>query len=382
MIAKVKKISLSNYKVVFMSTQSCKSIADFFKSGRDLIVSHARGLLQGGRPGIFFVILVLGFQTLSGSVLRTQSFELKQGWNAIYLDVDPAVRDPEVVFAGTSVDIVASYEGSAFTKQFSATPGADLLSELGWATWYAPSRDDTFLSRLGAVYGRKVYLVHAQSDTPLSVKGTVTCTPVIWSADSYNLVGFPLDAQAAPTFAQFFGGSAAHRNSSVYRLTGGAWKKIIDPANTAMKSGEAFWIYTEGPSSYQGPLRVTAGTAGGVLVLREGRTEQMIVKNCSLYPLSFRIEHFVPEGGQLPLAIVVDVVGGVWEGLQRVAADLGEGAWAVDLPALEAEAGFKIPLALHSGKLAATEAHSLLCIKSDLGTEVWVPVSATREELK
>jgi len=365
-----------------MSTQSCNSIADLKSSGRDLSMSHSRGWSQGYRRAILCVILGLGCQMLSGGVLRTQSFQLTQGWNAIYLDVDPVVRDPEAVFAGTAVDIVASYEGSAFTKQFSATPGADLLSELGWATWYAPAREDSFLSRLGAVYGRKVYLLHAQSDAQLAVQGTVTCTPVIWTADSYNLVGFALDAQAAPTFAQFFGGSAAHRSSSVYRLAGGVWKKVINPANTAMKSGEAFWIYTAGPSAYQGPLRVTAGTAGGGLVLREGRTEQMVVKNCSLYPLNFRIEHRVPEGVQLPLTIVVDVVGGVWDGLQRVSADLGDGAWELDLPALEAGGGFKVPLALHADKLDAAEAHSLLCIKSELGTEIWVPVSATREGLK
>lgn len=329
----------------------------------------------------FFVMLVVGYQVTYGAVLRTQVFELQEGWNAIALDVDPVVRDPEVVFANTSVDIVASYEGTVFTQQFSVNSGADLVSELGWATWYAPSRDDSFLSELGAVYGRSVYLVHATSDITVSIEGTVNCISLSWIADNYNLVGFSLDAQAAPTFTEFFGGSAAHKNSSVYRLTGGVWKKIIDPANTAMKSGEAFWIYTDGASSYQGPLEVTAGL-GGSLTLRQGKVEDVIIKNRTDYPLTPRIVHVVPADKQLPLSIVVDVVGGVWEGIQRVAAELGDGSWEVDLPALDAGAGFEIPLAVQADKLNVARGESLLCIKSDLGTEVWIPVTGFREDLK
>jgi len=331
---------------------------------------------------IFFVIAAVGVQSVYGAALRTQVFQLKEGWNAIYLDVDPVVNDPEVVFAGTPVDIVASYEGTAFTQQFSANPGADLVSELGWATWYAPSRDDSFLSELGSVFGKSVYLVHAKSDVSVEVEGTVSCTPVLWKAGSYNLVGFTLDDQTPPTFAQFFGGSSAHSSSSIYRLTGGVWKKIINPANTVMASGEAFWIFCDGPSTYQGPLEVKAGIAGGTLVLREGKLESVVIKNCSGYPLSSSVEHIVPAGEQLPLSIVVNVIGGVWDEVQSVSADLGDASWVVQLPALEADAGFSIPLAVQSEKMNRAEGHSLLCIKSDLGTEIWVPVSGTREDLQ
>lgn len=330
---------------------------------------------------IFFVIAVVCVQSVYGAALRTQVFELKKGWNAIHLDVDPQVRDPEVVFADTSVDIVASYESPALAQQFESDPAADLISELGWATWYAPSRKDSFLSELGAIYGGSVYLVHAGSDVTVSVEGAVSCVPLVWVADSYNLVGFSLDLQAPPTFAEFFGGSAAHKDSSIYRLTGGVWKKIIDPANTAMRSGEAFWIYSNGPSTYQGPLAVTAGI-GGLIALRNGKMEDVVLKNCSTYPLTPRIEYVVPEGEQLPLSIVVDVVGGVWEAVQQTMADLGNASWAVDLPPLEVGAGLKIPLAVQPDKMNTAEAHSLLCIKSDLGTEIWVPVSATREDLQ
>jgi len=327
------------------------------------------------------LVLVLGVQFSFGAVLRTQTFDLTKGWNAIYLDVDPVVRDPEVVFVGSSVDIVASYEGAGFTKQFSTTPGADMVGELGWATWYAPSRGDSFLSELGAVYGHSVYLVHAKSAFSLSVEGTVICTPVIWTAGSYNLVGFSLDALAPPTFAEFFGGSDAHKNSSMYRLDGGVWKKVIDPASTAMRSGEAFWIYADGASNYQGPLEVAVGSVGGYLMFKDGKLENITVRNRTAYPLTPRIEHIVAPGKKMPLSIVVDVISGLWDEIKKVAAELGDASWEVDLPALEAGQGFKIPLAIQPDKLDTAEEHSLLCIKSDLGTEFWVSVSGTREDL-
>ncbi|MDA3923254.1 MAG: hypothetical protein PF904_00970 [Kiritimatiellae bacterium] len=326
------------------------------------------------------VLMAACFQSAIGAALRTQSFELKKGWNAIYLDVDPVIRAPGVVFAGVPVDIVASYEGTVFFRQYVADPNADLFKSLGWGTWYAPSREDSFLSELGAVYGKKSYLVHATEGATLSVDGTVSCTPRLWRADSYNLAGFSLSTQAPPTFATFFGGSSAHKNASIYRLNGGVWQKIIDTSNVAMKSGEAFWIYTDGPSSYQGPLEVTAGV-GGSVVLRDGRVEDLILKNCTDFPINPSLEHVVPSG-EFPLSIVVDVVGGVWTGIKQVPAALGNASWVVDLPALEADAGFKIPLALQSDKMVEAEVNSLLCIKSDLGTEIWVPLTGLREDLK
>ncbi|MDD2601269.1 MAG: hypothetical protein PHO37_18960 [Kiritimatiellae bacterium] len=341
------------------------------------------GCQQGRRCILAVILLVLSLGTLlaSGAVTRTQMLELSEGWNAVYLDVDPLVRDPEKVFANTPVDIVASFDGAEFTQQFTSNPSADLLQEMGWATWYAPSRSDSFLSKLGAVYGKKSYLIHATAAVEVGVSGTVACTPRIWQANAFNLIGYPLDELAAPTFAEFFSGSRAHSNPRVYRLINGVWNKVVNPASTAMKSGEAFWIYTDGPSVYQGPLEVTCGV-GGVALLREGQTENLILKNSTPYPLNPSIEHVVADGAVFPLAVVVDVVGGVWEGVAKVPVALGDAGWQVGLPPLGAGAGCKIPLTVRADQLEQAQAESLICVKSELGTEVWVPIVGFREDLK
>ena len=330
---------------------------------------------------LILYLLAICVYSARGDALRTQVFELEEGWNAIYLDVDPLVRYPADVFADTPVDIVASYEGSTLTKQFVSDSGVNMINKLGWATWYAPSRDDNFLTKLGAIYGYASYLVHASSECTFSIEGSVTCTEFKWKADAYNLVGFSLDAQAPPTFAQFFAGSAAHKNSSVYRLTEGVWKKVIDPSNTLMKSGEAFWVYADGTSSYQGPLNVSAGPAG-MVILSMDNVYDVTVKNMTDYPVTPRIEYVVAASDKLPLTIVVDLIGDFWTGVYQVSSDMGDASWGMDLPVLEAGAGFKIPLSVQADKLEAAEVYSLLCIKSDLGTELWMPIKASREDLK
>ena len=159
------------------------------------------------------------------------------------------------------------------------------------------------------------------------------------------------------------------------------WTKVLDPANTAMKSGEAFWIYCDGASDYPGPVEVNVGAADE-LFFREGDTQQVVVKNRTPYPLNVEVDHVCPEMTVLPLSIVVDVVGDIWTGIQRVPTDLGDGTWEVNLPPLAAGAGFRVPLQVEAERLTAAEVESLLCIKSDLGTETWVPVTGIREDLK
>ena len=148
-----------------------------------------------------------------------------------------------------------------------------------------------------------------------------------------------------------------------------------------MRSGEAFWIYTAGSSDYQGPLEVSAGTAG-MVVLGNGSVQDVTVKNRTAYPVTARIEHVVAAGETLPLSIVVSVIGDFWKGVSSVPSDLGDASWVIDLPPLEGGTGFKVPLAVLADRLESAEARSLICVTSDLGTETWIPVKASREDLQ
>lgn len=306
--------------------------------------------------------------------------DLRKGWNAVYLEVEPASSSPEAVFGSIPVDIVATYFASKTSVQFVTDPGTDLFRNLGWAVWYAADRPDAFLTTLDAVYGRRAYLVHAQRDHRWNVKGTVLPEETIWRPDSFNFVGFQVASPGAPSFAQFFGGSKAHRHNKIYRLADGAWRRVTRPDAEPMKSGEAFWIFCEGASAYQGPLDVQTRLRKGLLLV-DGATDDLIVRNDSDFPITATVEHVTPLSESVPLSVKVRVVGDPAAPVRSGAAPKPSGKWTQTLPVLEGRRALRIPFETRRAEMGQAVHASLLKITTDLGTESWVPVIGYRSDL-
>jgi len=326
--------------------------------------------------------LISGFTVLPvyGGNTRTQTFQLTKGWNAVYLSVEPLDIHPTAVFTNSPIDIATAYNGVFSTRQFTTDSAANMLSQLGWSVWYAPSRTDSFLSKLGAVHGQRGYLVHALASCTLNIEGTVEMPKALWQPSAFNLTGFCLDQQAPPTFSQFFSASKAHQECVIYRLVDGTWRQVIEPENEAMRSGEAFWIYCDGSSDYQGPLRVKTVTFGGVVL--DGSRDEITLSNEADYPLTPVIDHVVSGGSGLPLAVVVDVIDNAVGGIKPLHIPMVNAAWSTTLPPLEAGASARVPLSIQLDKMTVAEAYTLLCIRTDIGTETWLPVLGLREDLK
>lgn len=311
---------------------------------------------------------------------RTQSLELRKGWNAVFLEVEPANPDPAVVFAGLPVDIAAAHLTPVSSAQFVANPDADILRRTGWKVWYAPSRQDAFLTSLHAIHGQQAYLVHATENATWRATGAVMLEGVRWQSDAYNFVGVQVSATSAPTFAQYFGGSPAHRHDKIYRLVEGVWQKVADPSAAPMRSGEAFWIYCEGSSRFRGPITVDAGSNRG-LVLGTA-TGEVILRNASNHPLRPTVENVILGQGSLPLSIVVSAVGDPAAPVRDLRASQSSTGWIQPLPPLEAGTALRVPVAARLGAMTAYVQVTALRITTDLGTETWVPVVGVREDLK
>ena len=54
---------------------------------------------------------------------RIQTIQLSKGWNAVYLEVDPEVHDPDKVFENLPVDLVATFYGQISSIQYIEDPG-------------------------------------------------------------------------------------------------------------------------------------------------------------------------------------------------------------------------------------------------------------------
>jgi len=307
---------------------------------------------------------------------RVQTVALEKGWNAVWLEVQPVDPSPADVFADASVDLVAGYAKPASEAQFVKNTAVNLQTLSGWNVWYAPHRADAPLSRLQQMSADMGYLVHALEPAVVTVRGTVTGAPFRWTPNRFNLAGFTVAAQGGPTFRQFFQGSAAHNHNKVYRLANGIWRQVLNTDAEAFRPGEAFWIFCNGASDFQGPLSVQANSPAG-LALSGALPVEVAFRNASPHPLNIVLGLVTDEGNAaLPLAAVVKAVlpnTAVPAGLPL---DFPDGAWTQEFPPLEAGAGVSLPFALRIKEMAKGTYSGLLKVTTDLGTETWLPVQA------
>ena len=234
--------------------------------------------------------------------LRTQEIPLKKGWNAVYLEVEPLDATPAAVFAGVPVDKAAALFKNPGNQQFVTDPDVNLSKGQGWGVWYSTELPEAFLKSLDAINGNRAYLVHAKSDFQWRATGRVTGAPVAWQPDAFNFTGASVAAIGGPTFAQYFAGSTALKNQTIYRMVNGRWKQVIQPSAESMRSGEAFWIFCKGSSDYQGPLRVEATGQG--LALGRGPAE-LTIRNEAPHPLTPTLQHVPGDASPLPRALLL-----------------------------------------------------------------------------
>lgn len=205
------------------------------------------------------------------SQLATQTFTLHPGWNAIYLEVAPENAATSAVFDGIPVDSVWTFQAQISAVQFIQDPKEPVWNKSRWAVYVPTNRVESFQNNLFSVQANRAYLVNLSGASPatLSVTGRPSLRRSDWVPNAYNLRGFPVDAAAPPTFLAFFGPSPAHYDRAaghlqpIYRLSGSGEWNLVSPGD-AMQNGEAYWVYTQGPSDYQAPLGVQVDTGDGL----------------------------------------------------------------------------------------------------------------------
>ena len=219
---------------------------------------------------ILFLALFLTMQLSAwGAAVPTvtQTFSLNPGWNAVYLEVQPQSNSPAVVFKDLPVgSSVWAWQGKDDSVQFIQDPSEPPVNNPKWLAIFASARESA-LNNLFAISANSAYLVHVAGTAPLTmnISGRPTIRHKSWIPDAFNLTGFGFSG-TPPTFGNFFTPSNSHKNQAIYRLnnTSGTWEIVNNPATTAMRSGEAFWIYCQSGSDYQGPLTVEANGADGL----------------------------------------------------------------------------------------------------------------------
>jgi hypothetical protein len=337
-------------------------------------------VLSANRTACMPRLLLAGLVAVSLSLgadaenVRPQTISLHKGWNSVFLEVSPTNREPSALFAQTPVAIAATYFAVEKPVQFIQDPGAIGWNKEGWGVWYADNRPDAFLSNLYAVHGNRAFLIFSTQDFVWTVTGTAELAPTRWKNDSFNLVGFGVDAVAPPTFEQFFSGSPAHHPYRIYRLVDGQWMAVTDAVRSTLRSGEAYWVYCNGASDYQGPLRAKI-MAGRGIDFGDLSDAWISFANESSDPTRIRVE---TVGREAPLPLAYTIRGITKGNMLRVSSALPPSYW---LPSLEAGESTSLWLKLPREKMTQPVQSTLLKITSDSGVQLWVPVTGRRDSL-
>ena len=204
---------------------------------------------------------------------REQNFQLEQGWNTVYLEVDPAEDDADALFGNQPPEDViiervwtwtpAAANGSGCLDP--NDPDCELTHDSGWLVWLPPSDPARPVISLSKVTGGQVYLIKAGDQATLTVTGTPTTRKTRW-LEGFNVAGFHVDETCQPTFASYLAPSHVHADPDIYVMdTFGDLSQVADPAVESIEPGRGYWVSAIGAAEYDGPLAINTSSRRGLL---------------------------------------------------------------------------------------------------------------------
>jgi hypothetical protein len=347
--------------------------------GNHLTVQRSRPMRGAQVPAHLFRWCGLGLllvqlaapRASQADTIRSQTIQIQKGWNSVFLQVSPTNRDPAAVFAGTPIEIVATYFAVGKPVQYIQNPGSIGWNKSGWAVWYGPNRSDSFLSSLHAIHGNRAFLIFSKQDFTWTVSGAVAFEPIRWKGDSFNLLGLGVDEASPPTFDQYFSSSASHQPYRIYQLVNSQWQLVVNPVQTQIRPGVAYWIYCKGGSDYQGPMR-TRIVGGQGVDFGSGSDSWVTFANESSNPMNIQVQTVSADIG-LPLGYTVR---GIGQGKMLPVTTPLPPSYA--LPTVEAGDTASLFLKLRRELMTNPAQSTLLKITTDTGVQLWLSVTGSQ----
>jgi len=254
--------------------------------------------------GLGALLCVLAPRFVSAATTE-QTIELQPGWNAIHVELQPENDSIEQVFAGIPVASVWRWLPDDRPVAFIQDPDEDLLTIDGWYGYFPSHRPESILTNLFTISANQAYLVRLLGDQPreLTIEGRPVLRDQRWRPDDFQFTGFHVDPENEPTFSNWFAGSEAHASGPIFRLgDNGEWVEVSQPAIESIRSGEAYWVYTDGRSSYQGPMPLSLDFGDRIDFDRSASRETILLNNRSGLNNDVRIRK-LPADRPVPLAL-------------------------------------------------------------------------------
>ena len=224
---------------------------------------------------------------------QTQTFELKQGWNAIYTHVDAKHTTIEQLVADTGVEEVWRWRPKLSNMQYIQSPDQPMNPVSRWTSWKSIEPTESALQRLS---GNTAYLVRAAQDINLSIKGKVVPPRYQWTNTGLNFIGFSTQAASPPVFANFLSPVNGFGSDAQFFAYNGGDLGISNPAqlftlNTStVNRGQAYWVRATGYNRYYGPFETKLQDWSGVHFSDDLSSYKIVLKNITKSDLTVSMQ--------------------------------------------------------------------------------------------
>lgn len=222
----------------------------------------------------------------------TQTLTLQPGWNAVFLEVQPADNLCDTVFEGVPIKSAWKWNRKLQLQQFVKNPNELLPKDPDWLIYFPKGEARSFLTDLHAVNAGEPYLIELGGSEPFTwtLHGRAGAPALAWLPDSFNLAGFYMDPAADVTVKDFLKYDSALAGQAVYRVTPEGKAVKVDAAAAKMKRGEAFWVYSKGNTSYAGPFSAAVESGKALDFGKSAKEGALLVTNKTDQPKTVTVQ--------------------------------------------------------------------------------------------
>ncbi len=261
-----------------------------------------------------FVILNLAFVISSQAQWQSTTYDLKGGFNSIYLHGDASHDTLDNLLASgdaANIEQVWRWNPNPTQVQFTSDPLSPTQGTPEWSTWY---RGNPGASTLSELTGQTAYLVKCTGTTANSYSVQIKHRPQppssVWVRNGANFLGFPTfkNGSSFPTMASYFATfpAAITANTRIYKYVGGDLGpsnplQVFSPTFEKLDRNQAYWFDSEVVGSFYAPIEIAPTNIAGLVFGRTGSLIAVRLRNRTSSAVTMTItpsNSAVAPGGQ------------------------------------------------------------------------------------
>jgi hypothetical protein len=229
------------------------------------------------------LIILFNGQSLLGQWI-TESYNLKAGWNGIYLHGDATHITPAKLFENTAVSQVWRWNPNPNQVQFTTSPAVPSESSSEWTVW---KRDDPEEQKLNSLIGQTAYLIFCEGSAATTVQISQRPLPpaATWLVSGANFLGFPAATATKPIMTSYFASfpQATTSPAKVFKYIGGELTANnpmqVSVASERIDRNTAYWFETAVVSDFTAPVEYEVAGTNGIAFGRTATYVTMGVMN-------------------------------------------------------------------------------------------------------